>query len=219
MSLRALLYDFDGLILDTEMPELVSWQELWAEHGHAFPVEQYLTGLGTVGGFGAEAALEELAGPVEQEALDRRSARKLALTEIEELRPGVIETLEQARERGVATAIVSSSSRRWIDMHLERLERAEQFDLIVTGDHDRERGKPRPTLYLEALAGLGVLASEAIAFEDSPNGVTAARAAGVFCIAVPNAITATLDLGHADLIVDSLADLPFDRLAGLLDPG
>jgi len=213
VSLRALLFDFDGLILDTETPEIVSWQEVWAEHGQRFPVERFVAEIGTVGGYGAFSALEELTGPLDRAALAaRRSARKLALIEIEELRPGVLDYLEQARGRGIATAIVSSSSRAWIDAHLARLERAEQFDVILTGDHDRERGKPRPTLYLEALDALGVGADEAVAFEDSPNGIRAATAAGIFCIAVPNGITASLALDEADLILDSLAELPFERL-------
>jgi HAD superfamily hydrolase (TIGR01509 family) len=219
VSLRALLFDFDGLILDTETPELVSWQELWAEHGQRFPLERHLAELGTVGGDrGALAALEQLAGPLDRDAAhERRSARKLALIELEELRPGVLELLTQARARGIAIAVVSSSSRGWVVEHLARLACSELFDLIVTGDHDRERGKPRPTLYLEALASLGVAPGEAIAFEDSPNGVRAAVAAGVFCVAVPNGVTAALSLAEADLVVDSLAELPLvllERLVG-----
>jgi HAD superfamily hydrolase (TIGR01509 family) len=215
VALRALLFDFDGLILDTETPELVSWQELWAEHGQRFPVEHFLSEIGTVGGYGAFPALEALTGPLDRAAVGaRRSARKLALIEIEELRPGVIDYLEQARARGIATAIVSSSSRGWIDAHLSRLERAEQFDVIVTGDHDRERGKPLPTLYLEALAELGIGPGEAVAFEDSPNGIRAATSAAIFCVAVPNGVTASLALDEADLLVGSLAELPFERLLG-----
>jgi HAD superfamily hydrolase (TIGR01509 family) len=217
VPLRALLFDFDGLILDTETPELLSWQELWAEHGQRFPVERLLAEIGTVGGYGAMAALEQLAGPLDRAALEaRRSARKRALIEIEQLRPGVIDYLEQARARGVATAVVSSSSRGWIDTHLARLERAGQFDAIVTADHDRERSKPLPTLYLETLELLGVAADEAVAFEDSPNGVRAAVAAGVFCVAVPNGVTASLSLADADLVVASLAELPFETLLARL---
>jgi HAD superfamily hydrolase (TIGR01509 family) len=212
MRLRALLFDFDGLILDTETPELRSWQELWQEHGQRFPVERFLAEVGTVGGFGAMSALEELAGPLDAAVGARRSARKLALLEREQLLPGVSDYLEQARARGIATAIVSSSSRGWIDAQLARLGRSEDFDVIVTGDHDRERGKPRPTLYLEALDRLGAGAGEAVAFEDSPNGISAAKAAGIFCVAVPNGITAALDLAAADLVVSSLAELPFERL-------
>jgi HAD superfamily hydrolase (TIGR01509 family) len=221
VALRGLLFDFDGLILDTETPELTTWRELWAEHGHEFPLDRFLAGIGTVGGFGALAALEEVAAPFDRGAVSARHAeRKRALLELEELRPGILDYLEHARRNGLATAIVSSSSRRWVDLHLDRLNRADLFDLIVTGDHDRKRGKPAPTLYLEALAGLGLAAEEAVAFEDSPNGVRAAKAAGIFCVAVPNGVTESLDLGEADLLVASLADLPFERLlAELGHPG
>jgi len=215
VSLRGLLFDFDGLILDTETPELLSWQEVWEDHGHEFPLERFQSGLGLVGGFGAMAALEEVVGPLDREAvLGRQYERKLALLEAEELRPGVLDYLEQARKRGLATAIVSSSSRAWIGSNLGRLERAEYFDVIVTGDHDRQRGKPSPTLYLEALNQLGLTADESVAFEDTPIGVRAARASGIFCVAVPNNVTSSLDLSEANLVVASLADLPF---ASLLD--
>jgi len=213
MGLRALLFDFDGLILDTETAELVSWQEMWAEHGLRFPLERHLAGIGTVGGFGAMGALEELATPFDREAVaERRLARKLALIESEQLRPGVSAYLQEARVRGLGTAVVSSASRAWVEGHLARLGCTEEFDLIVTGNHDRERGKPRPTLYLEALRGLGISPGEAVAFEDSPNGLLAAARAGIFCVAVPNAVTAALSLDHADLVVDSLAQLRFDDL-------
>ena len=96
--------------------------------------------------------------------------------------------------------------------HLGRLERAEHFDAIVTADGDRGRAKPQPTLYLEALSELGLDTDEAVAFEDSTNGVRAAKAAGLFCVAVPNGITAGMALDDADLLVPSLAELPFESL-------
>jgi beta-phosphoglucomutase-like phosphatase (HAD superfamily) len=102
-------------------------------------------------------------------------------------------------------------------MHLERLERAVGWHAIVTADHDAERAKPRPTLYLEALAELGVDASDAVAFEDSPNGAAAAKAAGIYVVGIPNAVTADLGLdGAADLVVASLADLPPGELLSLI---
>ena len=113
---------------------------------------------------------------------------------------------------GLRKAIVSSASRDWIDRHLRRLERIHGWDAIVTADDDPLRAKPRPTLYLEALDVLEVAAEEAVAFEDSPNGVRAARAAGIFCVGVPNPVTAGLGLDAADLVVESLADLPLTEL-------
>jgi HAD superfamily hydrolase (TIGR01509 family) len=213
VALRGLLFDFDGLIVDTETPSRASWQELYREHGHELPLDRWATLVGTVGGWDPFETLEELVGPVDRVALrERRLARELELGEIEELRPGVLEYLEEAERRGLATAIVSSSSNWWIDRHLGRLERAEHFDAIVAANGDEERAKPLPTLYLEALDRLGLGAEEAVAFEDSPNGVRAAKAAGLFCVAVPNGVTATLALDEADLVVASLAELPFASL-------
>ncbi len=213
MAIRGLLFDFDGLILDTETPSLASWQEAYREHGHELPLERWATIIGTIGEFDPLTHLEELAGPLDREAvLLRRGDRELALLEIEEARPGVLDYLDEAGKRGLATAIVSSSSRSWVDRHLARLERAEHFDAIVTADHDAVRAKPAPTLYLEALEVLELEAVEALAFEDSPNGVRAAKAAGLYCVAVPNGVTAALGLDEADLVVPSLADLGLDEL-------
>jgi HAD superfamily hydrolase (TIGR01509 family) len=216
VPIRALLFDFDGLIVDTETPSLASWQELYREHGQELTLDRWAAAVGTIGGFDPVAHLRGLVGPVDlTDALERRRARDLALSEIEGLRPGVVEYLEEARRRGLATAIVSSSSRSWVDGHLARLERAEHFDEVVTADGDPARAKPLPVLYLEALERLEVDAAAAVAFEDSPNGVAAARAAGIFCVAVPNGVTASLGLDEADLVVPSLAELPFERLLGL----
>jgi putative hydrolase of the HAD superfamily len=141
----------------------------------------------------------------------------VTLLEAEELRPGIADYLAYAEEHELKRAIVSSASRRWVDMHLERLERAVGWDAIVTADHDPERAKPRPTLYLEALDELGVAAGEAVAFEDSPNGASAAKAAGISGVGSPNSVTAERGLDTAsDLVVDSLADLPPAELVARL---
>jgi HAD superfamily hydrolase (TIGR01509 family) len=223
MAVRALLFDFDGLILDTEYASRAGWERLYREHGHELPADLWATVVGTTHApFDPMAHLEELVGePLDREALnERRYAQELALIEAEELRPGIAEYLAAARKLGLKRAIVSSSPRGWVDMHLERLEETVGWDAICTADRDPARAKPAPTLYLEALAALDVAADEAVAFEDSPNGVLAAKAAGVFCIAVPNDVTRDLGLedAGADLVLDSLSDLPpralFSRLEG-----
>ena len=214
MAVRGLLFDFDGLIVDTETPSMASWQELYREHGHELPLEQWMTLVGTIGApFDPYAHLEELAGPLDRDAvLQRRRDHELSLTDVEDLRPGILEYLEDARALGLKVAIVSSSTQDWINRHLARLERAEHFDAIVAADHDTARAKPAPTLYLEALDRLELGPEEAIAFEDSPNGIKAAKAAGIFCVAIPNGVTAALGFDEADLVVDSLADLPLRTL-------
>lgn len=217
MSLRALLFDFDGLVLDTETPSFGSWGELYREHGQELTLERWSAAVGTIGGFDPVAHLEELVGPIDRDTvLPRRQARDVELCDDEELRPGVLDYLEEARRRGLVTAIVSSSSRPWVDRHLARLQRAGHFDDIVTADGELARAKPLPVLYLEALERLGLVAEEAVAFEDSPNGVRAAKAAGLFCVAVPNSVTASLGLDEADLVVPSLAALSFDDLVATL---
>jgi HAD superfamily hydrolase (TIGR01509 family) len=214
VTIRAFLFDFDGLILDTETAARAGWQWLYREHGHELPEDKWAMIVGTTGVWSPMDHLEELVGePLERDALnERRYAHEITLIEAEELRPGIADYIEAATRLGLKRAIVSSSSRRWIDMHLDRLERAVGWDAIITADRDTERAKPRPTMYLEALDVLGVRADEAVVFEDSPNGVQAARAAGIFVVAIPNSVTRDFGLDDADLVVDSLADLPPDEL-------
>jgi HAD superfamily hydrolase (TIGR01509 family) len=217
MAIRGLVFDFDGLILDTELASRAGWELLYRQHGHELPAELWATLVGTTHApWDPMTHLEDLVGePLERDALnERRYAHELALIEAEELRPGIAEYLATARQHGLRRAIVSSSSRRWVEMHLERLEEAVGWDAICTADGDPTRAKPAPTLYLEALEQLDVTAGEAVAFEDSPNGVLAAKAAGVFCVAVPNEVTRDLGLAEAgaDIVLDSLADLPPETL-------
>ena len=211
---RAFLFDFDGLILDTETASQAGWAWLYEQHGHTLPPEKWALMVGTVDGWDIWGHLEELAGPLDREEWNRRRyEHELTLLEVEELRPGIAEYLDYAERNRLKRAIVSSAPRQWIDMHLERLERAVGWDAIVTADHDPARAKPAPTLYLEALDAIGAAAEEAIAFEDSPNGARAAKAAGVFVVGVPNAVTRDYGLAeHADLVVESLAELPPHQL-------
>lgn len=217
MPVKAFLFDFDGLLVETESASRAGWAWLYERHGQTLPPEKWGMLVGTVDGWDIWGHLESLVGPVDRETLNQeRYAHELTLLEAEQLRPGIVDYLEYAQQHGLRSAIVSSASREWIDMHLERLERSVGWDAIVTADHDKDRAKPQPTLYLEALGVLGVAADEAVAFEDSPNGIVAAKAAGIFVVAVPNAVTRELGLDHADLQLESLADLPPDQLVARL---
>jgi len=213
VAVKAFLFDFDGLLVETESASRAGWEWLYERHGQKLPPEKWQLLVGTVDGWDIWAHLESLAGPLDRETLnEERYAHELTLLEAEQLRPGIVEYLDYAQQHALKRAIVSSASRDWIDMHLTRLERTVGWDAIVTADHDKNRAKPQPALYLEVLDVLGVDAADAVAFEDSPNGILAAKAAGIFVVAVPNAITRDLDLDHADLQLESLADLPPDRL-------
>jgi HAD superfamily hydrolase (TIGR01509 family) len=219
----AFLFDFDGLILDTELASRAGWEYLYRQHGHELPADLWATLVGTRGAWDPMTHLEELVGePLERKMLDeRRHAHEIALIEAETLRPGIEDYLAAARRHRLKRAIVSSSTRSWVELHLRRLEQAGGWDAICTADHEPRRAKPAPTLYLEALDALEVGAAEAVAFEDSPNGVLAAKAAGIFCVAVPNEVTRELGLEEAgaDLVLDTLAELAPDELLARLAEG
>jgi HAD superfamily hydrolase (TIGR01509 family) len=212
--IRALLFDFDGLLLDTESPSYAAWADVYRQHDHELTLETWSAAIGTLDGFHPFEELERRLGhALDRDEVDaaRRAAENTAI-ELEELREGVHDYLEQAERLGLVRAIVSSSGHDWINGHLARLELLDGWSCIVAANGDAERAKPRPTLYLEALEHLGVAADEAVAFEDSPNGITAAKAAGIYCVAVPNPTTAALDVTHADLVLRSLEEVPLDEL-------
>jgi HAD superfamily hydrolase (TIGR01509 family) len=218
MRFKALVFDFDGLILDTETPEVVVWQKLYSDHGQEFPLEKWGQIIGGSGAAQFDAA-GHLAGlvaePVAASAM-RQSHRALSdiLTMTQPMLDGVLEALDQSQRLGLRTAVASSSDHQWVDTHLRRLRLSERFQVVVCAeDVPPGRTKPHADLFRLAVERLGVLPVEAIALEDSPNGVRAARAAGLFTVAVPNATTARLEFEGEDLRLGSLREL---RLAELV---
>jgi HAD superfamily hydrolase (TIGR01509 family) len=204
------VFDFDGVILETEGPEFVSWRELWREHGEELPVTRYLDGVGS-SGFDPCAELcarVEARGstPPDPDALRaRQHERWYAMLASARPMAGVERCLEEARALGLPVAVASSSSRAWVEGHLVRLGLRAGFARLFCRD-DVRAVKPDPELYLAALAAFGVAPRDALAFEDSRNGVTAATRAGIRCAAVPTELTRGLDLAHADLRLSSLED-------------
>jgi HAD superfamily hydrolase (TIGR01509 family) len=211
---RALLFDFDGTVVDTESVDLRSWREVFDAHGVELPEERFALRIGTLNGPDELDELDALlAVPCDRAAVTTlRLARERELLELEPVRPGVREYLDAADALGLVTGIVSSSSRSWVGRNLERLELLDRWAAVVCADGDVTRCKPSAALYLEALETLALGADQAIAIEDSPNGIAAARAASIFCVAVPNDVTSSLDLTQADLLVDSLEDVPLPEL-------
>ena len=208
-----LIFDFDGLILDTESPEFDSWRDIFTEHGCALSLEEWAVCIGTADVFDPCARLEALLGrPVDRDALRaERRRRSDALIAAQTPLPGVVERIGEAREMGMKLGVASSSSRDWVEGHLARLGLAAHFDCVRCADHV-ERVKPDPALYRIVLDGLGLRPEDAIALEDSPNGVLAARRAGIFCVAVPNAATRDLAFDGAGLRLTSLAELSLGEL-------
>lgn len=211
--IRALIFDFDGLILDTEEPIYRSWLEVYEAHGEELPFELWVKTVGSTNkAFHPQHHLEERLGrPLERDVIDRRLGRRTELILAENLLPGVRAYIDAAASLGLKLGVASSSNRDWVSGHLERLGVGDRFDCMRCRD-DVANAKPEPDLYIAVLQCLGVSAAEAVAIEDSPNGVTAAKRAGLFCVAVPNRITAGLDLSGADLVLGSLADLPLPEL-------
>ena len=208
--IKALVFDFDGLIVDTEVPIFRAWQRIYREHGQELPLARWLTIIGTASGpFDpvidlAKKTGAKLDGP-ELKALEVLYYQEA--TALQQLLPGVIDYLVTARQLGLKTAVASSSTRTWVMDHLNRFGIGGHFDAIVCRE-DVKRTKPDPDLYSTALQRLGARPDEAIAFEDSTNGIHAAKAAGLFCVVVPNLLTVDLDLTEADLRLLSLEAMP-----------
>jgi len=213
--IRAIVFDFDGLILDTEEPVYRSWLEVYEAHGEELPFERWVQIVGsTTSGFHPQHHLEERLGrSLPKEVLDRRIGRRTELVLAQKLLPGVLQHIDQAKALGLKLGVASSSTADWVRGHLSRLGILEKFDCLRCRD-DVANAKPEPDLYIAVLECLGVSATEAIAIEDSPNGVAAAKRAGLRCVAIPNSITAKLDLSGADVLLRSLAEI---TLADLLE--
>jgi len=204
----ALIFDFDGLILDTEWTKFVAVSEQFAAHGVELPVDEWRS---TVGRTDSRHWTDWLADAVGR-PIDRGSvhpagvARSNALLRDEVALPGVVELVEAATDARIPLGVASSSPLDWVRPHLERLGLFASFDVIVTRE-DVVATKPAPDLYLAALARLDVAPERTVAFEDSAHGCAAAVAAGLRCVAVPNRMTRSQDFGHADLVVSSLAEV------------
>lgn len=211
--LKAAIFDFDGLILDTEAPVYDVWQAIYAEHGYQLDFARWAQCIGTADTFDPCLDLEALVGrPLDPAPLRRRHRTQAdALIATQPVLPGVREYVNAAHRLGLRLGVASSSSRAWVEGHLARLGLRERFDVVRCAD-DVARVKPDPALYLAVLEATGVAAPQAVALEDSPNGVLAAKRAGLTCVAVPNPLTVRLDLAAADLTLTSLADVPLEEL-------
>ncbi len=217
--IKALIFDFDGLILDTETPEFHVWQNIYQEHGFELPHDEWGKIVGGYGlsNFDAAEHLSLLA----QGRLDSVSLRARFRLEshtmilAQPILPGVLGYIREAKRLGLKLAIASSSPHSWVDTHAKRLSIFDQFDVIICADDvGVGRTKPNPDLFLLALNQLKVQKNEAVVFEDSPNGVKAAQSAGIFVVAIPNPVTSLLPFQGVDIMLTSLSDL---YLSGLLD--
>ncbi len=204
---RALFLDFDGLVLDTETTDYESWRLVYEEHDALLPRDRWVASIGGDGAsFRPFDHLCELRGKAldEEDVTERRRVHRTRLFETLRPLPGVVDWMNAARSDGLALGIVSSSPAWWVEQHLERVALRGLIEFMKTSD-DVERVKPDPTLYQHALDHAGVACSDAIAVEDSPNGLAAAKAAGIFTVAVPGPMTRDQRFDAADLVLESLA--------------
>ncbi|MEK8127046.1 HAD family hydrolase [Paenibacillus filicis] len=216
--IRAVVFDFDGLILDTESAEFESFQAMYREHGRELTLDVWGSCIGTAPGvFDPYTDLEQRLG----RAYDREAARLKRRSHYEErmaqaeIRPGVRAYLETAKRLGLRVGLASSSTRSWVHGYLDKYGLLSEFEEIRTRD-DVTQVKPEPELYLKTLEALGVKPDEAIAFEDSPNGALAAMRAGMHCVIVPNAVTGLLTFGEHHLRLGSMEELSLEQVLAAL---
>ncbi len=219
MTLKGLIFDFDGLILDTETPEYQAWAEIYHRYGAKLEISTWGQVIGTSPDkFDPISHLETITGE-KLSHLDLRTqhrARSNQLTDQLSPLPGVENLLALAKQAGLKLAIASSSDQNWVIGRLTRSNLIHWFDCIRTAN-DVAVVKPAPDLYQHALIGLDLQPQEVIAFEDSPNGITAAQAAGIYCIAIPNEITKFLPIQHANRIISSFNEISLNQLTQFLN--
>ena len=206
----AVLFDFDGVLVDTEWAIYDAWHRLFREHGHPLPLETYNQCIGSdFATWSPKDHLEELTGQsFDWHQLDPDRQRQIeADLAASGPMPGVVGALEALARAGLPLAVVSSSSHRWVDGWLARLGLASFFATTVCRG-DAPRIKPAPDLFLEAARRLGVKPADCLVIEDSLNGLRAARSAGMRVWIVPNRVTACLEFPGAEAVLPSLEEFP-----------
>ncbi|MCL4560234.1 MAG: HAD-IA family hydrolase [Chloroflexi bacterium] len=212
--IKGLIFDFDGLILDTEGPEFQSWEEIFTQNGAYLSLEKWIHAIGS--SKEAYNPILDLQGqtnrPVDVDRIHEIQAKRaLELLATKTVLPGVEDYLKAAHSIGLMVGLASSSSRDWVLSNLSKLGLVQYFDCFRTSE-DVLHVKPDPELFLSALSCLRLTPDEVVVFEDSPNGIHAAKAAGIVAIAVPNPLTGQFNLDEADLVLHSLADMTLQEL-------
>ena len=204
----AILFDFDGVILDTEWSIYESMLEVFRENGHDLPLEDYVQCIGSdFATWSPETMLEELTGKTfdwTEIGIRRNQWIREEIAKLDAM-PGVRETLDYCRIVSVPCAVVSSSSHDWVDGWLEKLGLVSYFDEVVCRG-DAPRIKPAPDLYLEGVKRMGLPAAKCLVIEDSLNGMKSAHEAGCPVAAIPNRITSCIDFSGAELQYPSMVE-------------
>jgi HAD superfamily hydrolase (TIGR01509 family) len=209
----AVVFDFDGLMLDTELTGYLSTAAVFEAHGREFPLEVWQKFIGsTEHPHWSDLLDEQLDVPLDREHwIPRRIADGMQRARALDLLDGVGDLIASLGEVGIPLAVASSSPGDWVRTHIEERGLGVAFSAVCTGD-EVERTKPDPAVYLLACERLGVDPSTAVALEDSVPGVTAAKASGLAAVGVPGHMTAHMDYSAADMVVGSCAELDPVRL-------
>lgn len=217
MTLAAIVFDFDGLIVDTENPGFISWQEIYQEFGATLHIDDWRHATGYVGGFDPGIHLEQILDRRLDwsQLIPKREARNWELTLQASVLPGIEQLLRGARENRLPVGVASNSENGWVEGGLRRLGLRDYVDAVVTRDMVINP-KPAPDIYLKTVQTLQVEPGHAVALEDSEPGCRSAKQAGLKAVAIPNRFSERQDLTVADLIVKSATELNFDRLAALV---
>lgn len=214
MAIKGLMFDFDGLIIDTEMPGCNAWAEVFNQYGFSFTIDNWKRTIGTgPTAYNPAVHLSELTeGKVDARKIGIQTMKRTReLIDMQPMLPGVIDFLNNAKELKIPMVMASSSNRSWVEGYLAKLGIRQYFEAVCTSD-DVKNVKPDPELYVLAASKIGLSPSQTIAFEDSPNGIRAAKEAGAYCIAIPNEITITMDLSLADRVQKSFIELDLKQL-------
>ena len=216
---KAIVFDFDGLILDTETTDYEAWRSIYRDYGAELPLSMWLPIIGDVTQyFNIDQHLAELTGKQIDRSELRKHQQMLHLEMLEDTvpMPGVEDYIYTAKELGIRIGVASGSRRSWVVDRLDQLGLADHFDTVVCRDDVGGRAKPDPAVYLAAVANLDVSVDQAFALEDSLPGVAAAKSAGLYCVAVPGPMTKGFSFHKADMRLESLADMPLQKLLAAL---
>ncbi len=216
MPPSAVIFDVDGVLVDSYQPHFSGWKQMLAELGEPFTEATFRE---TFGRTNADIFASLFAGKYSdaevQEAADRKEAlyRKLIGQDFPSI-DGAVELIDALAEAGLVLAVGSSGPPENVAFTLQCLGRAERFAARVTGA-DVTRGKPDPQVFLMAAEKLGVAPKQCVVVEDATAGVAAAKAAGMACVALVG--TATREqLAQADLVVGSLRELSAQDFTALI---
>lgn len=216
MTLEAVVFDFDGLLVDSETPIYEMSNRVLNRMGHDLSIPQWAALIGLGHDDSHRAMCEQVGAEIDRAAFEAAyEAEDRSWHDQVPPLPGALELLDALDAAGIPFGVASSSSSRWVDVHLHRLGLFDRFAVVVTRDRVGDRTKPDPAAYRHAVEVLGVDPRRTVAIEDSAPGIAAARGAGLAVVAVPSHITRHTDLSAADHTVASLLDLDVATLAAI----